>query len=110
MSSVTATLEEYFTYFPVHVCPAYLDDDTVVRKPGICLRPPVQPYLPQFVLPPAVLEQYPARAYSAVYTRTHLSVPFKVSHLKGARSSLAAICLPPCLGGPGARGIARPSN
>jgi hypothetical protein len=92
-SSVTATLDEHFIYFPVHVCLAYLDDDIVVRKPGICLRPHVQPYLSQFVLPHAVLEKCPDRAYSAVYTGTHLSVPFKDVPFERGSSSLAAISI-----------------
>jgi hypothetical protein len=81
------SLDEYFIYFPYNVCPAYLDDDTVIRKPGICPRPHVEPYLPLFSLPPAVLEQRQDRTlYSTVYRP--MTVPLEGLPLESSSSSV----------------------
>jgi hypothetical protein len=113
--SYSDSLDEHYIYFPVRVCPAYIDDRTVIRKPGICPRPPVEPYLPLFSLPPAVVEQRQDRVpYSAVYTRTHLTVPLEGLPFESKSSSfsfdLYLLVLGLVLGGAGARGLARPSN
>jgi hypothetical protein len=63
------SLDEPFS--PVPVCHPDPDeiDTSVVRKPGICPRPPLLPRPHSFVLPPAVHEPQPVRApYAAVYT------------------------------------------